>query len=49
MTASKEELETLAMCDEVINLLITSGFVNKLLTLENRQKAVQDILIYIMF
>lgn len=46
MTASKEELETLTMCDEVINLLITSGFVNKLLTLENRQKAVQDILIY---
>ena len=36
----------LTMSEEVVNLLLTSGFVNKLLTLENRQKAVQDILIY---
>ena len=40
MTASKEELEKLTMCDEVMKLLITSGFGDKLLTLENRQKAV---------
>ncbi|XP_028407185.1 uncharacterized protein LOC114529572 [Dendronephthya gigantea] len=46
MTADKEELEMLTMSDEVMNLLLTSGFVNKLLTLENRQKAVQDILIF---
>ena len=39
MTASKEELEKLTMCDEVMKL-ITSGFGDKLLTLENRQKAV---------
>ena len=39
----------LTMSEEVVNLLLTSGFVNKLLTLENRQKAVQDILIYYVF
>lgn len=33
-------------CDSIGSLLTTSGFVNKLLTLANREKAVQDILIY---
>lgn len=46
MTASKEEFEILNASGDVINLLLTSGFVNELLGVENRQKAVQDILIY---
>ena len=40
MTGNKEELEMLTMSDKVMNLLLTSGFVNKLLTIENRQKGV---------
>ncbi|XP_028390794.1 uncharacterized protein LOC114515697 [Dendronephthya gigantea] len=46
VSATKEELEVLNMTDEVMSILLTSGFVNKLLTCENKEKAIQDVLIY---
>lgn len=46
MNASQEEILELYYLDNINSLLITSGFVNKTLILANREKAVQDILIY---
>ncbi|CAB3980514.1 Hypothetical predicted protein [Paramuricea clavata] len=46
MNPKSDKLLDVNACDKIITLLSTSGFVNKVLTTENQEKAVQDILVY---